>query len=61
MEHFYQYQDLLQNKQNVTYKVYDKLNHLFSNGENETLENAYKVNNKIDEAVIIDIFNFIYN
>lgn len=59
IDHFNNYKALLKGNENVTYKQYPLLNHLFSNGEGENINTAYKVKKPIDDEVINDIYNFI--
>ncbi len=59
IKHFDNYKHLLSGKKNVYFKEYELLNHLFTNGENETLENAYKKAEPVNLKVIEDIYDFI--
>lgn len=59
---FNQYKELLKEKQNVTFKLYPNLNHLFMTsiyGEILKAKKEYKVAQHIDKQVIIDISNWI--
>lgn len=55
------WQDLLKDKKNVTFKLYDNLNHLFmkSNGRISTTE--YNIKGTVDSRVIDDIAKWILN
>lgn len=57
--HFENYMSLLDDKTNVSYCYYENLNHLFSSGIGETINNAYQKSNAIDDNVIKDIVAFI--
>ena len=49
----------LENKKNVQYKFYPKLNHLFITGEGKSTPSEYEVGGSFDEEVIIDIISFV--
>jgi dipeptidyl aminopeptidase/acylaminoacyl peptidase len=61
VKHFENYKKVLEGKDNVTYKLYDQLNHGFVDGTNESLESAYQVPKDIPNEVIDDIYNWIKN
>lgn len=59
---FNQYKELLKEKQNVTFKLYPNLNHLFMHfiyGKIQKARKEYKVAQHIDEQVINDISDWI--
>ncbi|MDR7812370.1 alpha/beta hydrolase family protein [Lacrimispora sp.] len=59
---FNQYKELLKEKQNVTFKIYHNLNHLFMPsiyGKIQKAKKEYKVAQHIDEQVINDISDWI--
>lgn len=59
---FNQYKELLKEKQNVTFKLYHNLNHLFMPsiyGKIQKAKKEYKVAQHIDEQVINDISDWI--
>lgn len=59
---FNQYKELLKEKQNVTFKLYHNLNHLFMPfiyGKIQKARKEYKVAQHIDEQVINDISDWI--
>lgn len=58
-EHFDAYKALLAGKDDVEFKQYAKLNHLFSDGKGETVRNAYMRKRKIPTEVIDDIASFV--
>ncbi len=55
------WQDTLKDKENVEFKLYDKLNHLFLEyeGEDAGTIKEYNVPSNIPDEVIVDIANFI--
>jgi len=55
------WQDMLSGKSNVTFKLYDNLNHLFmqTNGKKDTTE--YSIKGIVDKQVITDIATWIKN
>lgn len=61
IHHFENYKELFNGKNNATFKEYEFLNHLFTNGENETISNAYFKQDKVSDEVIHDIYLFIKN
>ncbi len=58
-EHFEKYETLLAAKSNFTFKYYPDLNHIFSDGKGETVQNAYQRAGKIHQNVIDDIATFV--
>lgn len=56
---FVEWQDLLKGKDNVTFRLYDNLNHLFmkTNGRTDTTE--YNIKGTVDKKVIEDIAEWI--
>ena len=61
---FAAYQQLLKDKKNVTFKVYENLNHLFVNSVYGNIMKAmkeYKVEQHIGENVIKDLADWIFN
>ena len=52
IEHFDGYKKLLKGRENVEFISYEKLNHLFSDGEGETFFNAYKSKKSVSDKVI---------
>ena len=58
-EHFETYKQLLGNKSDVVFKLYQNLNHIFSNGIGETVATAYSRHGTIDDEVIDDIVSFV--
>ncbi len=58
-EHFEKYKTLLASKSNFTFKYYPKLNHIFSDGKGENIQNAYQRLGKIPQNVIDDIATFV--
>ena len=61
MDHFNEYKELLKDNENVEFINYEKLNHLFSNGEGENIKNAYLSKKSVSIDVIEDIYKFISN
>lgn len=57
--HFQVYRDLLKDKDNAYFLEYETLNHLFTDGVNETIYTAYRENRRVDQQVIDDIVDFI--
>ena len=56
------YQDLLKDRDNVTFKFYENLNHCFVNSTFEDINDAkkeYNIEQHIGHDVILDIVNFI--
>ena len=61
---FAAYKELLNDKENVTFKVYENLNHLFVNSVYGNIMKAmkeYKVEQHIGENVIKDLADWIFN
>ena len=61
---FAAYKELLKDKKNVTFKVYENLNHLFVNSVYGNIMKAmkeYKVEQHIGENVIKDLADWIFN
>ena len=61
---FATYKELLNDKENVTFKVYENLNHLFVNSVYGNIMKAmkeYKVEQHIGENVIRDLADWIFN
>ena len=61
---FVAYKELLNDKENVTFKVYENLNHLFVNSVYGNIMKAmkeYKVEQHIGENVIKDLADWIFN
>ena len=61
---FAAYRELLEDKENVTFKVYENLNHLFVNSVYGNIMKAmkeYKVEQHIGENVIKDLADWIFN
>ncbi len=58
---FVMWQQVLEGKQNVEFKLYDGLNHLFmqTNGKTDTTE--YDVSGSVDESVVSDIASWVKN
>lgn len=61
VKHFDNYKKILEGKENVSYKLYEQLNHCFVDGTNETLGSAYQSPKDIPNEVIDDIYNWIKN
>jgi len=58
------YQEICDGKQNVSFKVYPELNHLFMRsiyGKLKDYKKEYKVPQKVDPTVLDDIAEFIFN
>ncbi len=53
------WQEALENKENVTFKTYEKLNHLFLEGEGTPNPNEYLIEGHIPNEVIEDLINWI--
>ena len=61
---FNKYKELLQNKPNVEFKLYENLNHLFMPaiyGEIAKINEEYKVAQNVEKVVIEDIAKFIHS
>ena len=61
---FAAYKELLEDKKNVTFKVYENLNHLFVNSVYGNIMKAmkeYKVEQHIGKSVIKDLADWIFN
>ena len=61
---FAAYKELLEDKKNVTFKVYENLNHLFVNSVYGNIMKAmkeYKVEQHIGKNVIKDLADWIFN
>jgi esterase/lipase len=61
---FAAYKELLEHKKNVTFKVYENLNHLFVNSVYGNIMKAmkeYKVEQHIGKSVIKDLADWIFN
>jgi hypothetical protein len=53
------WKDGLEGKENIEMKVYDRLNHLFMAGEGPSTPEDYAMEANMDEAVIIDVCEWI--
>jgi len=58
---FFKYQEILENKENVEFNLYDNLNHAFVDGTDETLQTSYRKRKNIPVEVIDDMSNWIKN
>ena len=61
---FAAYKELLEDKKNITFKVYENLNHLFVNSVYGNIMKAmkeYKVEQHIGKNVIKDLADWIFN
>ena len=59
---FYKYRELLAGRDNVTFKLYPELNHLFitsAYGELKQLNKEYRIKGKVDARALDDIAEFI--
>ena len=58
---YHLYVDALSNKENINFKLYEGLNHLFmvSGGEHQYTVQEYDAENYVDETVLEDIIEFI--
>ncbi len=56
---FEKWKKALGNRQNVSYRLYEGLNHLFISGEGKPNPQEYKVPGHVDSSVIEDIANWI--
>lgn len=59
LDDFNLWKESLDSKDNVTFKLYDGLNHLFMKGEGTPSPDEYSVASKVDEQVTDDIAEFI--
>ena len=59
MEDFQRWKAALSSKQNVTFKSYTKLNHLFIEGSGKSVPAEYNMSGHVAEVVINDIANWI--
>ena len=61
---FNQYKNLLKNKANATFKLYENLNHAFMKSiynDITKVKKEYNTERHVDESVIADIANWIFN
>jgi fermentation-respiration switch protein FrsA (DUF1100 family) len=56
---FRAWQKALGTKKNASTKLYPGLNHLFSHGEGKSVPEEYQVPGHVEEAVVVDIAEFV--
>ncbi|MFA5542655.1 MAG: InlB B-repeat-containing protein [Bacilli bacterium] len=59
INHYNKYKELLKDNSKAQFVEYANLNHLFTNGEGESINNAYQKDAKVDQRVIDDIIDYI--
>ncbi|MGL4363278.1 MAG: DUF3887 domain-containing protein [Cellulosilyticaceae bacterium] len=61
MEDYEIWQEMLNNKENVTFRAYDDLNHLFVTGAGKSIPNEYYTPAQVSETFLLELTQWILN